>query len=202
MFDTRDNIYYPHHGLFLKAQLRWQGVAVRDERFRSLAAVQLDWRHFITLYKELIFAWQAYANILAGQLPTLTNTPTTNTSTTNTSSVINPASVLLPAVGGQDMLRGFYTGQFRDEMVVALQAELRFPIYSILRGTAFAGVGDAYNLRAPQWTVPKVGYGLGLRLQFNTAGINIRADVARNNYDNRWNNINSYSFYLTVKEAF
>ena len=194
MFETRDNMYYPHHGIFFKAQTRWQGIAVRHERFSSYAAVQLDFRHFLALYKELIFAYQLYANLLSSVRPLALSS--------QTSVGLSPAAVLLPALGGQDVMRGFYTGQFRDEAVVALQAELRFPIYSILRGTAFAGVGDAYSLHEPRWATPKVGYGLGFRLQFNTAGINIRADIARNNYDNRWNTISAYSFYLTVKEAF
>ncbi|MBQ9340589.1 MAG: BamA/TamA family outer membrane protein [Paludibacteraceae bacterium] len=194
MYDGRDNIFYPHRGLFFKAQLRWLGLTVRGEHFRSVAAMQLDFRHFLPIYGDFIFAYQVYANILAASSPI--------SASASASSGFAPTAVLLPAVGGQDVLRGFYTGQFRDEAVAALQAELRFPIYSILRGTAFAGIGDAYNLHQPRWAVPKVGYGVGLRLQFNTAGINIRADVARNNYDNRWNTISAYSFYLTVKEAF
>ena len=65
----------------------------------------------------------------------------------------------------------------------------------------FAGAGDVYDYQHWQWSVPKIGYGLGLRLTINRAKINIRADVARNNIY-PWQNINGYGFYLTATEAF
>lgn len=212
MYDTRENIYYPHCGLFFKAQTYFYGASIfargssslgryaeggtgEGTVFVPMAHIVLDLRHFVPLYKELIFAYQVYADMLIG-------THTWQTTGASGEAAYSPISVLMPTLGGTDLLRGFYHGLFRDESAFALQGELRFPIYHILRGTVFAAVGDTYSLHQPQWTMPKVGYGIGLRLQFNTAGINIRADIARNNYMNRWDDINAYSFYLTVKEAF
>ena len=91
---------------------------------------------------------------------------------------------------------------FRDDVMMALQAELRIPLWSIFRATVFAGIGDVYDLHNWHWEIPKVGYGLGIRATINKAKVNIRADIARSNVDPRWNTINAYSFYLTATEAF
>ena len=109
---------------------------------------------------------------------------------------------MLPRLGGQDGLRGINSDMFRDDIMMALQAELRIPIWSIFRATIFAGVGDVYDFHNWHWAIPKVGYGLGLRAAINKAKVNIRFDIARSNVDPRWNTINAYSFYLTATEAF
>ena len=86
--------------------------------------------------------------------------------------------------------------------MMALQGELRIPLWNFLRACVFAGIGDVYDTADWQWTMPKVGYGLGLRMSINRAKVNLRFDIARNNYDNRWNNMDSWSFYLSATEAF
>jgi hypothetical protein len=93
-------------------------------------------------------------------------------------------------------------GMFRDDAMLALQGELRFPVFSLLSGAVFAGVGDVYCYDDWRWTTPKVGYGIGLRLKVNKANINVRVDLARNNLYKSWTARESYSFYLTVTEAF
>jgi hemolysin activation/secretion protein len=109
---------------------------------------------------------------------------------------------MLPRLGGQDGLRGVNSDMFRDDIMMALQAELRIPIWSVFRAAVFAGIGDVYDYHNWHWEVPKVGYGVGLRAAINKAKVNIRFDVARSNVDPRWNDIKAYSFYLTATEAF
>ncbi len=178
-FDDRDVVYYPHSGLFFKV------VATHFESLNSnwqrMERVQTDLRHYIPLYKELIFAWQVRTEWALGK-----KTP----------------FPMLPTLGGQDLVRGVRANMFRDDALLALQTELRIPIYRMLRATVFAGVGDVYNLDHWRWATPKVGYGMGLRLTINKAKVNIRADIARNNTDKAWNKWESYSFYLTATEAF
>ena len=109
---------------------------------------------------------------------------------------------MLPTFGGQDLVRGIPYGMFRDNTMVGLQTELRFPIWRWIRACAFVGAGDVYDYTHWQWSRPKIGYGLGLRLTINRAKINIRADVARNNIYPSWGDIKGYGFYLTATEAF
>jgi hypothetical protein len=146
------------------------------------------WRQYIPLGKDIVLAWQLKGQFL---LPDL------NLHITHLT--LYP---MLPRLGGQDGLRGINSDMFRDDIMMAFQAELRIPIWSIFRATVFAGVGDVYDFHNWHWEVPKVGYGVGLRAAINKAKVNIRFDVARSNVDPRWNNINAYSFYLTATEAF
>lgn len=175
-YDTRNRIYYPTSGMLLKAQAEYVTHGVH---------AQIDFRHFVRLIPkssyDLVFAYQfRYEGLYC--------------------SSTHPE--LLPTLGGDDLLRGIRAGKYRDNTLLCLQGELRIPIWRIIRADVFAGIGDVYDVHNWQWAKPKVGYGVGLRLCFNQAGVNLRADVARNNIDKDWRQLSSYSFYLTIKEAF
>ena len=191
-YDTRDNVFYPHKGIFCKVSAAAAWTNKRDIPEGQQAAISgllsADLRQYIPLGKDIVLAWQLKGQFL---LPDL------NLHITHLT--LYP---MLPRLGGQDGLRGINSDMFRDDIMMAFQAELRIPIWSIFRATVFAGVGDVYDFHNWHWEVPKVGYGVGLRAAINKAKVNIRFDVARSNVDPRWNNINAYSFYLTATEAF
>ena len=189
-YDSRDNVFYPNKGIFAKLS----AAAAYTNRIEIPAGQQAtingllsaDFRHYVPLPCDLVFAWQFKAQMMLSEydISHLTLYP------------------MLPRLGGQDGIRGINSDMFRDDIMMALQAELRIPIWSIFRAAVFAGIGDVYDYHNWHWEVPKVGYGLGLRATINKAKVNIRFDVARSNVDPRWNNINAYSFYLTATEAF
>ena len=189
-YDTRDNVFYPTRGWFFKvsAAAAWTSrVDIPEGQQPTInALLAADLRQFIALPANLVLAWQFKAQMMLSEyyISHLTLYP------------------MLPRLGGQDGLRGVNSDMFRDDIMMALQAELRFPIWSIFRGAVFAGVGDVYDYHNWHWAVPKVGYGVGIRAAINKAKVNIRFDVARSNVDPRWNNIQAYSFYLTATEAF
>jgi outer membrane protein assembly factor BamA len=178
-YDSRDVLFYPRHGLLFKLTAAdWESL---NAAFSRAGVVKADLRHFIPLPADMVLAWQFRTEWTFG------------------------ASVpfqLLPALGGQDLLRGVRTGMFRDNALWALQGEWRFPLWSILRGAVFAGAGDVYQFGNWNWAMPKVGYGIGLRLCINRAKVNVRFDLARSNIRREWNTWESYSFYLTATEAF
>ncbi len=184
-YDSRDAIYYPTRGLFMKLIGTYYPSLLDMEH--QFGKISFDFRHFVPLYKDLIFAYQLKSEIAIGK---------------------SVPFQMLSSIGGMDIVRGIRKGQFRDDAYLALQAELRFPIYKILRGTAFWGMGDVYNLSKWQWQAPKMGYGVGLRLAINKQKVNIRFDIAHdyvqgkyaaNSGYNYWKD--GFSFYLTVKEA-
>ena len=189
-YDTRDNIFYPTRGIFFKASAAAAWTNKMDIPQGQQATINgllsADLRHYISLPHDLIIAWQFKGQMLLSEyfISHLTLYP------------------MLPRLGGQDGLRGINSDMFRDDIMMALQAELRIPIWSIFRATVFAGIGDVYDFHNWHWEIPKVGYGIGLRAAINKAKVNIRFDVARSNVDPRWNHINAYSFYLTATEAF
>ncbi len=181
-YDTRDTLYYPHKGIFFKASAAHYEPALGSTA--RMTHLQADLRQFIPLPKDIIFAWQFKTEwALSDEEETI------------------PFQIL-PTLGGQDLVRGVRRNMFRDNVMMALQAEFRFPIWNFLRLHAFAGIGDVYNTDHWNWATPKIGYGLGLRIGINDAHINIRLDVARNNIYKNWNTWESYAFYLTATEAF
>lgn len=190
VYDSRDNVFYPTQGVFAKltAAAAWTNKVEIPEGQQAMinGLLSADIRHFVPLTDQIVFAWQLKAQMMLSPLfiSHLTMYP------------------MLPRLGGQDGLRGVNSDMFRDDIMMALQAELRLPIWSIFRAAVFAGIGDVYDYHNWHWEVPKVGYGIGLRAAINKAKVNIRFDVARSNVDPRWNNINAYSFYLTATEAF
>lgn len=179
-YDTRDRVYYPTRGLFFKAAVtHYEKVLGSTAR---LTMLHVDLRQFVPIPHDFVWAWQLRSQCIlsAGDVP----------------------YPMLPGLGGQDGLRGINKSMFRDDMLVTLQTEMRIPIWSIFRATVFAGIGDVYDIHDWQWAVPKVSYGLGLRMSINRAKVNIRFDVARSNVDPRWDKAEAYSFYLTATEAF
>ena len=177
-YDTRDVTYYPARGIFFKYSF--------THYFRNFFRSAIDLRQFIPLPHNLIIAWQFRSDWAMDYYGGMASVPYR----------------LLPTIGGQDLLRGIPRNMFCDNLSLALQAEFRFPIVWLLRGVVFAGVGDVYNTSAWQWTVPKAGYGLGLRLTLNNAQVNIRFDVARNTIYPSWSDSRGYAFYLTATESF
>jgi outer membrane protein assembly factor BamA len=189
-YDSRDNVFYPTKGIFAKlsaAAAYTNHIEIPAGQQATInGLLSADFRHYVPLPCDLVFAWQFKAQMMLSEydISYLTLYP------------------MLPRLGGQDGIRGINSDMFRDDIMMALQAELRIPIWSIFRAAVFAGIGDVYDYHNWHWEVPKVGYGLGLRATINKAKVNIRFDVARSNVDPRWNNINAYSFYLTATEAF
>ena len=190
LYDSRDNVFYPTKGFFTKlsaAAAYTNRIEIPEGQQATInGLLSADIRHYIPLSKGVVFAWQLKGQFMLSDyfISHLTLYP------------------MLPRLGGQDGLRGINSDMFRDDIMMALQAELRIPIWSIFRGAVFAGVGDVYDYHNWHWEIPKVGYGIGLRATINHAKVNIRFDVARSNVDPRWDNINAYSFYLTATEAF
>ena len=172
-YDTRSNNYYPLNGLFFKTTITYYQQFISNNS--ASANIQLDLRQYIPLYKELIFAWNLRSECAIGN---------------------NIPFQLLPTIGGQDLVRGIRQNKFKDNTLLALQTELRIPIWRFLKGAVFTSIGDVYNYNNWHWTTPKIGYGIGLRACIHQVKTNIRLDVARQNYSNDW------SFYFTVKEAF
>ncbi len=177
-YDSRDEIYYPAKGLFAKLIMtHYESPLCAPYR---LGKLNIDFRQYVTLYKQLIFVYQFRSEMTLGR-----------------SVPFQMRSIL----GGMDLLRGVRKGMFTDDTYFALQTELRIPIWKVLRGTVFFGVGDVYNFSHWEWTTPKIGYGVGLRVAINKSKVNIRFDVARNNVNTTWKS-GGWNFYLTMKEAF
>jgi hypothetical protein len=85
---------------------------------------------------------------------------------------------LSPTLGGLNVGRGFQTFRFRDQNLLALQAEYRYQINPLVSGGVFVDAGQvASSARALAWSRFKTTYGTGLRLGARGAAA-LRLDVA------------------------
>jgi outer membrane protein assembly factor BamA len=85
----------------------------------------------------------------------------------------------LPALGGQQIMRGYYEGRYRDRIYLAGQAEYRRHLWWKLGAVAFLGAGnvghDANDIRIADF---KISSGFGLRVLFNEKEkVNLRIDL-------------------------
>lgn len=171
-WDNRNNFFYPTEGEFYKVTL-----LVNSKIFGSridYSRITVDLRNYYPIILKHIFALQVFADITWG------NTPFQQ----------------MPALGGSDILRGFYKGRYRDKMMVSAQAEYRFPVYRWLKGSAFISTGDVAggidNFRIKEF---RYSYGFGLRARVNPANVHLRFDVG-------FSQDRKPAFYLTTSEAF
>ncbi|MBO7315545.1 MAG: BamA/TamA family outer membrane protein [Paludibacteraceae bacterium] len=177
-YDSRNNLFYPTSGMFFKTLFHYYEPYLGNS-FR-MGQFSAEFRQFVTIYKEFVFAWQAKTEMAFGDVP----------------------FQLLPTFGGCDQMRGFRNGRWRDDMSIFLQAEFRLPIWWRLKAAVFGSIGDVYNWNDWNFSIPKIAYGAGLRLRLNKAKVNLRFDVARQNYDDWKNFRKGWGFYFTASEAF
>lgn len=171
-WDNRDNMFYPTDGEFYKASLMvYSKIFGSNLNFTRLT---VDLRNFYALGLKQMFALQVYGDLTWGSTP----------------------FQLMPALGGSDILRGYYKGRYRDNMMVCAQAEYRFPIYRWLKGVAFASAGDvAPGISDFDMTQLKYSYGAGLRVRVNPVNVHLRLDFA-------FTSEREPAVYFTASEAF
>jgi outer membrane protein assembly factor BamA len=171
-WDNRDNFFYPTQGEFYKLSLlvnsKIFGSGVEFSRFT------LDFRNFYPLFRGHIISFQLFGDITWGDTP----------------------FQLLPSMGGNEILRGYYKGRYRDNNLISAQIEYRFPIYRWLKGSMFGATGDVSNeIDDFSFKDLKYSYGAGLRARVNPANIHLRFDVG-------FTQERKPAFYFTASEAF
>ena len=92
---------------------------------------------------------------------------------------------LLPALGGNDTLRGFRAHRFRGPHAILLQGEYRWEIWSGLEGALFVDAGKVAS-RRQDLTLRDLERDYGFGFRFNTdTGVVMRVDAAFGSRDGR-----------------
>ena len=104
---------------------------------------------------------------------------------------------LLPELGGQYMMWGYYAGRYRDLNYTAFQCEYRFPLFWHFGGVVFASIGkvapDISDLLSTENI--RVAGGGGIRYAIDKSqNVNIRIDFAFSP--------EGFSVYFNILEAF
>ncbi len=176
LYDDRHNVLNVRNGTFAElAALRYfEGIGSF-----GFTTVISDNRIFRTVARNTVLAGQLFGEFNFGEVP------------------FNQLALM----GGENLMRGYYLGRFRDKHQIASQVELRFlplPLgFSKRIGAAvFAGAGQAFN-DIDQWNRQQLVWsaGGGLRfLIFPKKDIYTRFDVAFTP--------EGQGFYLYIGEAF
>ena len=171
-WDSRDHPQAPRRGGFHEISvMSWSQTL--GSRY-AYSRFHLNLRQFITVFNTQVLALQLWGEFLIG----------------------NPPFYRMALLGGQYLLRGYFEGRYRNNDLIAAQAEYRLPLFWRIGGVLFASAGDVSDrlenlgLDDIKWAV-----GGGLRLMLSQdEKLNLRVDAAVG--------VDTWGIYATAKEAF
>jgi outer membrane protein assembly factor BamA len=171
-FDSRDNAVSSRSGTLLS--LTWLGFGPFVGSEMNFFKLQTEARHFFPIGEASALALRYYGEFQAGDVP----------------------FYHLAMLGGDELLRGYFMGRYRDKNMVVLETEYRFPLFWRFGATVFAGAGEVADRFAELASVPiRWAVGGGLRLTINTKErLNLRLDVGVGPH--------THGVYFTAAEAF
>lgn len=153
--DSRDHISYPSQGSWSRLEFQVFDAALgSDYDFRAL---RLESRRYFGLGSDRVFALRGLIAHVDGE----------------------PPFQMLPSLGGDSLLRGYYGGRFRDRDLSAFEFEYRQLLRWRLGFAIFGGVGQVAHDPA-DFGIGEfhAAAGLGLRIQFlKSEKLNLRFDV-------------------------
>jgi outer membrane protein assembly factor BamA len=140
----------------------------------NFTRLTLDAREFIPTFSTHTIALQGLLTLVNGVEPFYT----------------------MAQLGGEDNMRGYFQGRFRDNDMAVLQGEYRMPVFWKFGLVGFADLGevgttlDRFTYTGIKWTA-----GAGIRFLFSESEhVVVRVDFGFGNDSNE--------FYLYVNEAF
>jgi outer membrane protein assembly factor BamA len=172
VWDNRDDIFYPTHGMFHQLSalfyLKEIGSHYVFNRYK------VDLRHYLSVAPSHILAIQVFINAVGNSAPFYT----------------------LAKLGGQQIMRGYYEGRYRDKNFLAGQLEYRTHLWQRFGFIAFGGLGEVMSeLRVFRLDSLKPSIGFGLRFLFSKQEkVNLRADIGFGQ--------NTKGVYFGIEEAF
>lgn len=154
VFDDRNNNTYTTRGAVVTTYLELvKGIGSNNSLTGGL--LNLEYAQFFKLSKRFVLGFNAQEQSLTGS---------------------QSPFYLLPALGSDEIMRGYYNGRFRDRNLLAAQTELRFRLTDRFGVVGFLGTGQVWN-NSFSLDEFKPNYGGGLRYFFDTEkGLSIRVD--------------------------
>lgn len=170
-YDTRNGLFYPTRGWVAEVYVYTEGsYSGSDFSYQKLS---VDASRYLSFGKNVL-AVNGVAVLSTGDVP----------------------FHQMPVIGGTKRMRGYFEGKYRDNNLLILQGEYRFPLYKRFGGVAFGGLGQVSDKLQNVVSSPiRYNFGAGLRFTLDKIQhINIRADYGIG--------YKSSGFYLTIGEAF
>jgi len=178
IFDSRNNNTYTTSGTIVTAYLNLNQGLFSNNNYQG-GFFNIEYSGFFALSKQLVLGFDVQEqSLVGGQSP----------------------FYLMPAMGSDEMMRGYYNGRFRDRNYLAGQTELRYRVSKRFGLDGFAATGevfhsgfDAHDLK-PDW-------GGGVRYFFDVQkGLTIRADYGVG--EKRPGESRQQGLYIALGEAF
>jgi outer membrane protein assembly factor BamA len=190
IFDNRDNQNYTRRGTWLRLNVAFAPGFLSK---RQLWKLEAQGSHFISLSRKSTLGVNGYFNSLQGK---------------------EKPFYLLPEMGNDLIMRGYYTGRYRNQNYLAFQTEYRYLLDPKIRIriwfvdfqpkfalAAFAGTGTVFTNRDFEFSRFKPSYGLGARWFYDESSrLTIRIDYGWG--EKRPGEPRQSGFYLSLAEAF
>jgi hypothetical protein len=154
VFDNRNNNTYTTKGGMLTSYFNIMN-GVKGNSGYSGGFLNVELTHFFALSKKFVLGFDVQSQNLTGS---------------------QSPFYLLPTLGSDEMMRGYYNGRFRDRNMIAGQTELRYRVSERFGIVGFIGGGEVFNKEFSADQI-KPNYGGGLRYFFDVQkGLSIRVD--------------------------
>lgn len=178
-YDTRNSNNYPTKGFFGRVSYQFAPDIFGGNDFTG-SQIRVNVRNFWSLAPKVVLGVQGLYHTVQGK-----QTP----------------FYLLPQLGNDEMMRGYYNGRYRDENLMAAQAEIRYRFMNRFGVVAFAGGGKVFSNGNLSVKDLKPNYGVGGRYFFDTAkGLSVRLDYGIG--EKRPNEKRQSGMYISLAEAF
>lgn len=179
ILDSRNSNTYASSGTYLKINFSYAPDLFGGKNFNG-SLTKLDLRSFKSLNHETILGFNLNYQTLKGS---------------------NVPFYLMPQLGNDQIMRGYYTGRYRDQNLLAAQAELRYRFHPRFGLAGFMGGGTVYSNGNLELKGLKPSYGGGVRYFFDVErGLSIRMDYGVG--EKRSMEKRQTGFYISLGEAF
>lgn len=177
--DTRNANNYTTKGLFARITFQYVANGFNHSAFKG-SLIKVNLRNFWPLLPKVTLGVQGlYHTIQGKKIP----------------------FYLLPQLGNDEMMRGYYTGRYREQNLIAAQTELRYRFVNRFGLVAFAGGGKVFANGNFSLNDLKPNYGFGGRYFFDTAkGLSVRLDYGIG--EKKPNEKRQSGMYISFAEAF
>lgn len=178
--DSRNNINYTTRGDYFTTSFSYVPDFFKGNNFTGTILLA-DYRKFIPATESLTISLHA--------------------ATQNYFSREQMPFYLMPQLGSDMLMRGYFQGRFRDWHYTAVQAEVKYRLIPRFGLVAFGGLGEVYGQTAFALNRLKPNYGAGVRYFYDLEkNISIRLDYGFG--EKRPGEKRQRGFYLSLSEAF
>lgn len=172
LYDSRNSILTPLRGTYIEISNFFYNKFVGSQL--KFINFNVDVRKYYKITNKSIIAFQSILILNYGHVP----------------------FKQLAFLGGNNILRGYYSGRYRDKQMLVFQTEYRSHLIWRIGYTVFAGLGNVSSHSIiTDLTSTKFAGGIGIRYKlFKEENVNIRIDFGIGN--------KSTGLYFTLSEAF